>query len=85
MCYLSNHSNINQHDLGLPGKNDINLSLLNNFKYNTFGPEIFILKPISETMVFYIIKSITTNAQGTDGINFEYDLTDVVSYIINNY
>lgn len=69
--HLLNPDLINSHFLTLPGNYDTSSSNLTYYEFNRFSSAIFSLEPVSEITVSKIIKSITTNAQGTDGITLD--------------
>lgn len=67
--HLSNPNKINEHFLNLPSNNEISISLLTYYEFHQFDTNVFKFSPVTESLVFNIIKSITTKAQGDDGLN----------------
>lgn len=69
--HLSDPDSINTHFLTIPGKSEVNLSNLSYYEFHRYGSAVFSFKPVSEFTVLKIIKSISTNAQGIDGISLD--------------
>lgn len=67
--HLCSPDKINEHFLNIPIKNEIEISLLTSFEFNRYSHSVFKLRPVSELVVSRIIRSISTNAQGDDGLN----------------
>jgi hypothetical protein len=81
---------INEHFLKLPGNNRVHSSNLAYFSKNSFSDSVFSLKLVDETTIFNIIKKISTNAQGVDGITLDMILLtlprtlNVITSIVNS-
>lgn len=69
--HLADPSLINSHFLDIPGNNNVDQSYISYLESNRFGTSIFNLRPVSMTTIANIIKSITTNASGIDGISLD--------------
>lgn len=62
---------INKHFLDVPCSSNIDISELTYLLFNRFSSATFKLTPVNETIVAQIIRNITTNAQGVDGITLD--------------
>lgn len=60
---------INAHFLNVPGNNFVSISQLTSYCFDRFSHTQFNLEPVDEKTVFKIIRNITTNASGVDGIS----------------
>lgn len=55
----------------MPGSNNVTPSYIDFYTSQKFSSATFTLKPTDETTIGTIIRNISTNAQGIDGINLE--------------
>lgn len=69
--YLWDPNGMNDFFLNLPGENRTRLSDLTYYEFHRYSDAQFTLKPVTEFAVDKVIKSISTQAQGSDGISLD--------------
>lgn len=68
---IGDANQINKHFLNIPGNAEVDETELSFFASNRYSPAVFHLHTVDCNTVLNIIKSISTNAQGVDGISLD--------------
>lgn len=70
-AHLCDPNLLNDHFLNVPGRNTAPLSNLTYFEFQRYCSETFDFSEVTETQVSKIIKTLTSNATGADGVNLD--------------
>lgn len=68
---FDNPNKINEHFLNVPGQNLCNISDLTSYEFRRHSDSSLTLQPVTDSVISRVILSLSSNAQGVDGISLD--------------